>query len=265
MDHAELTVFTVADERYEPFVLPYLTTVLVHNPTARVEIHLERPEVFAAENTSPLGLLGDLFGDRVVLGRADFAAARIPNAARFLETPSSMAPYLYIGDIDIVVLEDIAARHLPQLEKTGLPYSNILRPGKPHLSGLHFTRWDARFPLPSGVVQGVSDEALLHDQVAATGPLPDPAETYRPIHGFHLSLNRDPRRKGNGWGGYDHRPYVQSYRQLLAHPAWQRTAPHFDRRFRQLLAMLETCLVYRHPDLMEGFEPTPGTDARFWW
>lgn len=96
--------------------------------------------------------------------------------------------YVYIGDIDIIVLDStIVDQHLKLMAKTGLPYSNRARGGpRAQLSGLHFTRYDAYYPVPDvsdiDITQEV-DEALLYKIVQRRG-LPIQDQIPRPFPAF---------------------------------------------------------------------------------
>jgi hypothetical protein len=253
-----LTVFTSANQRYEPFLLPYAASVLAHNVDAVVEIALGDPVRYQAENGAALEILRGHLGSRLHLRGGDFSLA--PNSVRFLEIPAHRGQYVYIGDIDIIVVEEIAPLHLAAMARTGRPYSNIKRPGKERLSGLHFTEWDAYYPhpkLPRNMIN--HDEVYLFQMVQAKGhPIPDESETFRPLHGFHLSLNRDPRTKKNGWGGVRHQPYAEAYARFRATPVWTELAPLFDERFKRVLFNLEMILAGRFPDILDQTPPTPG-------
>jgi SAM-dependent methyltransferase len=99
---------------------------------------------------------------------------------------------------------------------SGLPYSNIVRDKSKRLSGLHFTKYDAYYPLPdiADLVQSVyNDEELLYSIVERKGFLYNNDKYYavkkrRPIHCLHLSLNRLPfsyHKERVSWGmSYQH-------------------------------------------------------------
>lgn len=254
------TFFTSANQGYEPFVLPYMASVLINNPDAVVEICLERPLAFEVANADALALLREWFGPKVTVRRGAFQGLA-PNSVRFLETPSQLTEYTYIGDIDILVLEHLTPKHLAQMKKTGLPFSNIIRPTTPpRLSGLHFTESSAHYPLPSldGVdIRKVGDENLLYLQVEAKGiGLPDPEEKWRPAHGLHFSLNRPVKRPGTtDWGIA--LPLAMAYAQFRDEPRWRELIPMFDRRYLHLLLVLETAIEAHFPeiDLFAGRPP----------
>lgn len=258
-----LTVFTAANRKYEPFVLPFAASVLTHNPEAVAEIALEDAEAFKAENTTAMEVLERHLGPRLHVRNGSFAGLT-PNSVRFLETPERAAEHVYIGDIDILVLEPIAPFHLAQMAKTGRPYSNIKRPGKERLSGLHFSRWDAYYPRPDIPRTMINhDEFYLYQLVAARGhELPDESESVRPLHGFHLSLNIDPRMT-HGWGGTRNPKLASAYSALRTGPMWQELVPHLDERFRRLLFVLDVLMVGRFPKIFDAAPLPDDTRARF--
>lgn len=264
-----LTVFTVASHSHELYVLPYLACVLANDQDAVVEIVLEDPARFAASNTEALALLDRFFEGRYALSPGDFAGMT-PNTLRFLATPTLVNEHVYIGDIDILVLEPIAPGHLEHMARTGLPYSNVTRPPKHRrLSGRHFTRWDAFYPRPpeARLERLHHDEATLFDLVTARGlPLPDPEDTYRPVHGFHLSLNRDPRAAEKlpapTWCVHYSAEHARAYARLRSSAPWRELAPHFDVRYQRILFLAEAMLATRFRDELEGTPPSPGLCIR---
>lgn len=262
-----VNVFTAANGKYEPFVLPYAVSILAHNPEAVVEIALEDDARFREENADALSALSALSGlaDRLILRAGDFS--RLPaNSVRFIETPTRKADYIYIGDIDILVLEEIAPAHLASMNRTGLPYSNIKRPGKTALSGLHFSRWEAFFPHADAKRDRINlDEGYLYDLIEARGlPLPHEDEKFRPIHGFHLSLNRDPRTTRNTWGGVN-KHMAEAFARFRTSELWLAVSPFFDRRYKRVLFTLEVMLAAKFPEVMETSSPTPGLSLKNEW
>ena len=244
---ATVLFFTAANLLYEPFVVPYAVSVLHHNPDSVVEVCIEDTDRFRAAYADALAVVSRHFPDRLVLRGGQFGGLKV-TSPRFLETPSVHYEYTYIGDIDILILEPrVAARHLEHMARTGLPYSNILRPNKPRLSGLHFTRTDAHYPIvmPSDWDFGTGNtEELLYRFIVEKGlPLPDPADTFRPTHGIHLSIKRTPTRApaaGPPWRVA--RYHVKPYLALWEVPAWREVAVHFHPAYRALLMVLEATI-----------------------
>ncbi len=244
------TFFTACNRLYEPFALPYMASVLAHNPTAAVELCMEDPARFVLDSQAALGILADRFGrDRFLLREGRFDGV-FPNSVRFLEQPEIEAPYTYIGDIDILILEEVTPVHLKRIAETGLPYSNIQRPNKRRLSGLHFTSSGAFYPQAAvrrfDLRRGL-DEELLYRLVAARKlPLPDPSDTFRPVHGFHLSISRLPTGHPH-WGL--HRQQAEAYLAMKKSELWTSLMPHFHAAYLALLLMLDLSLQNKIPEL----------------
>ena len=250
------TIFSSANELYEMYVLPYVVSALIHNPDARVEICLTDASSFMDRNHAGVDILHDHFArDRVLFRNIDTGVGAPPNSVRFLETPQIHTEYTYIGDIDILILEQISPLHIRRMSQASLPYSNVLRPGRQALTGLHFTRTDFHYPAPPPPdVKLNLDEELLYTLVFSKGVGFPPPSWLRPIHGFHLSPNRSPipydapNQRTPNWGIMtSSRKSLATYENLTDHPTWQAIYPCFDRRYRLLLALLELALAHQHP------------------
>lgn len=270
-----LTVFTVADRRYEPFVLPYIASVLSHNSSAFVEIVVECDSQLPDETFQAQEIVAASLGARFRLRQADLGG-QAPTL-RFLMAPETTSDYAYIGDVDVLVLEEIAPAHLSHMAQTGLPYSNIRRPRKERLSGLHFTEWSAFYPRSP-------DEAALLDEVKANyrvkgidehylfrlikergRGLPDPEDTFRPEHGLHLTLSRDPLTRRGNWGGLRDPVRVQQYLAFQSTLLWQELAPLLSRRYRMILAAVNTAVACTWPEKVADMKSAPGTKLSDCW
>ena len=245
------TFFTFANRNYEMFVLPYIASALIHNEDARVEICLEDSNRFRDANAQGMRGLVRRYGDDRLLVRDVVSSKGIPpNSVRFLETPEAITEFTYIGDIDILIVERVSQWHIDRMVSASLPYSNTLRAGKRALTGLHFTRSDAYYPVsPPSDANLNLDEELLYMLVASRGvPLP-PNEWNRPVHGYHFSPNRSPLnaivngKKTLGWGLNKSRKYFAAYEALQRNSIWQTMYPEFDRRYRLLLGLVDLALA----------------------
>jgi len=255
------TFFTVADTRYELFVLPYVASVLAHNTDARVEICLHDADEIGRRSDIALRLLAEFHSDDRVLLRNIETTGVPPNSARFLETPKVLTEYTYIGDIDILVLEAVSDIHIERMDELGLPYSNQVRTGRRALSGLHFTRSDAYYPVVPPVGNPHGDEALLYALVTARGWATPPEGIKRPgVHGYHMSPNRSPlspqagSRSTVAWGLGRSEAHLAAYRALKQSDLWRELFPLFDVRYRLLLGLLDLGLAWRYPG--EGPRPS---------
>lgn len=239
-----LLFFSACDSEYEQFVAPYIFSALFFNPSARVEICLQDPDAYARKHNSSLDVISNKFPGRFLIRSGNFSE-KFRNSVRFLERPEMSSEYTYIGDMDILILEDILPYHLDSMKQTGLPYSNVVRPNSTRLTGLHFTRTDAYYPLPTldGIDLKRNDEMLLYQLVERKGHKPSPAKK-RPIHGFHFSIRRNP----GGNPAWDlEAKYIPAYLKLRADEDWGWLLPTLGPLFWVCLLTAENVLEARHP------------------
>ena len=263
----KLTVFTACNSKYEPFVLPYVLSVLYFNENTKVEISLERPKLFESENIEAIDILRGHLGNRFTFSRQPPLEVS-PNSLRFLTTPQQKTEYVYIGDIDIIILEEIMTPHIENMKQTGLPYSNIKRPNKNALTGLHFSKWDAYYPIAAIHNKNLInlDEQLLYELICDRGlQLPTEEHSFRPIHGYHLSLSRYPTGPGIKWEDIQSEQNFRRYKKLKKSPIWLETAPLFHLNYRYLICTLEAVLCEVFPHLLFDFENTPKTKPSELW
>ena len=249
------TFFTVALGQYELFVLPYIASALTHNEDADVEICLQDSGGFQRANATALGLLAEFFGDDRFRLRGITMSGVPPSSVRFLEVPSVMTEFTYIADIDILILESVSTIHIRRMARQGLPYSNMLRPGRQALSGLHFTRSDAYYPVMTPAHTKLDRaEYLLYDLVAGRGWGTPPHERRPGVHGYHLSPNRSPvslivdGRRAPSWGLDRSSSHFLAYRSFMETPIWRALLPHLDSRYLQLLGLLDLGLALHHSE-----------------
>jgi hypothetical protein len=234
--------FTVAAGDYKQFVLPYMFTVLYYNMDAYVEIVVD-DERFIAQNEMALRFLRTNFGDRIRLSAREIDQ-RDSASLRFLMTPETLSEYVYIGDVDFLILEgNITDIHLANSIKLGLPYSNVVRPGTRRLSGLHFTRRDAYYPvepLPPSFVKDAIDEEMLYEMVRRKGH-GMPTGRFRPGHGIHFSPKRElviPEGDTPTWGLTEY--LWRLYKELRSTSEWQGFRGFFDPAYSRLLDKLDS-------------------------
>jgi len=241
-----LVIYTTANRPYEPFVLPYMASCLEFNPGAYVEVGVEDADRFRRENYEALELLHARYGASMDVTTADFSHGA-PHSARFLNESETQREFIYIGDIDIFILEEIAPKHIEIMKTINLPYSNILRKGRKALSGLHFSRTDAFYPLPEVDETIVNlDEAMLYQMVVKKGlQLPPEDFNERPLHGFHMSLNRRPYcSQGYYWGlnGLLVKPYLN----FTQTDFWQSFLLLLDVPYQALFTSMDFTLELRY-------------------
>jgi len=230
-------------------------------------------------NPTDIEKLKGIFGDRFLIRepRPDMKDwhlnAKHPlqaNTVRFLERPNMMAEYTYIGDVDIILLDNnIVADHIIHTEILKLPYSNVKRNGIENLTGLHFVEtqtyyetvtedWQSEIisRLNVGSLNIFDENLLYHMMVEAFGvpeidadpdtcrPDAEPGPEgpwlykYRPQHGFHLSLNRpQPTHPQHGWGITEKR--IEKYKAMDTQEQWLASKETFHPDYNELLSLLE--------------------------
>lgn len=219
----KILFFTCATKFYENFVTPYIFFAAIHNSSSSFEFIVDDIASFKDRHQQSLNWL--IKNLNIVISLQDKQALmnhpRVENSIRFVNQPKIKAEFVYIGDVDIMIMEDIASWHQPIFE-AGLPYSNIVRPGTLRLSGLHFAKYSSHYPLPD-ITDLINlennDEELLYKIVERKGLLYSNEKYFsikntRPVHGLHMSLNRLPfsyKKERVGWGmSYSHLARAES-------------------------------------------------------
>ena len=193
---AKLTFVTCANEAYYKFVAPFIFSCLHQEPEALVEIFVSDINLLKKKYKQSLDLLNDKYGDQFLLTEACFEGI-MPNTVRFVNTPSRKSDYVYIVDIDIFYTQaEIFTTLVNATRRANQPFSNIVRvrENEDRLSGLHFTEWDALYPLPDFSdldLLETNDEVVLFNLVSRkTGKEPRRDLEFRPAFGIHMSPNR---------------------------------------------------------------------------
>ena len=189
-----LTFVTCANEPYYKFIAPFVFSCLYHEPEALVEIFVSDINLLKKKYKQSLDLLNDKYGDKLLLTEACFEGI-LPNTVRFINTPSRKTDYIYIVDIDLFYTHSgIFTALADNIKKSNQPFSNMVREGTDRLSGLHFTQWDALYPLPDFSdldLLNTNDEVILFNLVSRkTGKEPRRDLKFRPAFGIHMSPNR---------------------------------------------------------------------------
>jgi len=200
--------YTTANKEYEHFVPLYIYFALRSNPDSYVEIGIEDVASYKEENKSQIEVLDNLFGDQYTLTTVNFDGV-LPGAVRFITEPTLVdhADYVYIGDIDILLIDDdIESQHLENMRKHDAPFSNEIRPPDKtenlhyRLTGLHFAPTDIQYPLPNldsvdyttdTNIRG-ADEHALYTIMSLKGKMISRNMSFRPEHGIHMRTDAHP-------------------------------------------------------------------------
>lgn len=212
-EKADLLFYTCANQKYFEFAILYPLFVLQRNPEAVVEIGICNLKKFKKKYAHLIDFYNKAYPKKILFSSI-YAGNILPNSIRFLTQPHLKSRYVYIGDVDILILENILASHLDNIAKHNLDFSNICRPGTRKLSGLHFIEYDKMYPvkIPFGInLHKKNDEDLLYLLMKNKGlRIPDEQKcTYRPTHGLHVSyFSRPPL------------PTLTTLDNKAAYPAW---------------------------------------------
>lgn len=258
-----INFFTLAIGKYKRFIAPYVTSVLINNKDAVCEIITDAPR------TKELDAVCDIFGDRCMIWTDTKSIVtsqnqlvdinRAPNAFRFLTVPSRLEEMTYIGDVDVLVLDnDVSIQHNEHMKEIGLPYSNIVRDynaKRPRLTGLHCVKTTDYYYhkddngnniiqnliqtyIDFGLYSRYGDEELLYMLCKEGIGIPHKT-TFRPVHGIHISPNRQPfEHKGvPGWGISAER--MSQYRKMKEKPEWKEAYKYFDEDYKKMLILVE--------------------------
>lgn len=124
------------------------------------------------------------------------------NSVRFVSEPTIKNKYVYITDVDIFIFTDNYFINLiDDMKRKNNKYSNLVRPNRKQLTGLHFTEYDAYYPVPKQEKYDICDEVLLFNIVKSKGIKIDMHTQYRPNPGIHASPSR-PHVNSIGYVGW---------------------------------------------------------------
>lgn len=193
-----LLFYTCATGFYKDFVIPFIFFASSSNRGSSFEILVDNLESFNEKHRKSLDyFMGN--GIEVVIREIPNLEykPKMDNSYRFITEPELTKEYVYIGDIDIMIVEDILTIHSKVFDK-GYAYSNIKRKNLNRLSGLHLCKHADQYPLPdiSDLIKSIhNDEELLYrimDRKDMIYSEEEYASINRPQHGIHMSKNRLP-------------------------------------------------------------------------
>jgi hypothetical protein len=250
---ATVLFFTSADRQYEDYAPLYAFSILSHVKDSVVEVGVEDDHSFRSRHGAAWAHVGACFGRHKLIVRSvpwalPHGRSILPNTVRFLVIPKLRAGYVYIGDIDIIILDrQLLSMHLNHMKTTGLPYSNSVRPRTTRMSGLHFSRFDAYYPVPdvSDLDLGrMNDEMVLYEIIKRKRLELQNRIWYRPVHGIHISPNRAPealidhqgRVVNPGWGISF---YARQWSETAAEPRFQELRGLLSARVRDALRKID--------------------------
>lgn len=247
-------LYSCANAPYQDFVPLFAFSALALDPRFAVEAGVQDSAAFTTDHGPALDLIEQTFPGRftwraVSWKQSDGTKLR-PHVVRFVTPPRTEREYVFISDIDFVFLNrDLIDQHFRIMGRLGLPYSNSVRPGTRRTSGLHFTRWDALYPLPdlSGLdLHHANDEENLSAILQRKGlPLQDKVWE-RPSPGVHISPSREmnPSEKdGRRIPGWSWQPFAAEHQAFWAREDARALRPLLSARLREALDRLDQAIA----------------------
>lgn len=193
-----LMFFTYANAKYHVFATLYPLFALISNPDAVVEIIISDYELFEKNYANIIKFYDEIYPSKVRFTPVTSVEVKNirPGSVRFLKQPTLKAEYVYIGDVDIFIMESILNYHLDFMARHQSDFSNVLR-SKIRLTGLHFISYDKMYPVetpPNTDLLRTNDEVLLC-KIMREKNLRFPINatlSERPVHGLHVSYFSRP-------------------------------------------------------------------------
>jgi len=193
--------------RYQNFIIPYTFFALMNNKNSHVEMVVEDVEKFKIKYKNELEELNKIerIKNNYLIRKMKFKRNNnIPNVYRFYEVPTVKSKYTYIGDIDIMIMEDILPEYFLKFWPGKLPYNNMVRkPNKINITGLQMVKTDKYFTKDFIDCQErqylknlgcndnvLNDEFILGQMCKEIHGLPPNSYRFRPDCGIHFSPNR---------------------------------------------------------------------------
>lgn len=186
------TVFSCVNLKYSDYIPMFVYSMLHHNNDVVVEIGVD--ELIESES---IQYLKHAFKERFIIYPIEFKRITVngksfktcPHIIRFINEPKTKNDYVFISDIDMITLEQNITDI--NVKKMGLNNcNNIVRPQGNRITGLHFSKWNAYYPLD---LNFVDDELMSHDEnflyewvINKKG---NAVSGYIPQHGIHICSN----------------------------------------------------------------------------
>lgn len=214
MQSKQLLFYTGATNFFHNYIPLYFLFGALSNPGASFEFLVRDVPRMQALHGQSLDRIASVFDCVYYLHDVATRTCRktplMENSYRFLLQPFLRAEYVYIGDIDILLTENILEWHQAFLDSQ-LPFYNQIRPNSKRLTGLHLARYDDLYPLEEALWDycGLNDEEILYKNYELKGALSSTGldalqvKLGRPYCGIHMSVNRLPFAgdlEAPGWG-----------------------------------------------------------------
>ena len=176
MQSRQLLFYTGATKFFHNYIPLYFLFGALANPGASFEFLVRDIPRMQALHGQSLDRIASVFDCVYYLHDVATRACRktplMENSYRFLLQPFLKAEYVNVGEIDILLTENILARHQAYVDSQ-LPFYNQIRPVYKRLTGLHLARYVDMYPLEEGLWDycELKDEEILYKDYELKGRL----------------------------------------------------------------------------------------------
>ena len=262
-DNVELTFVLSVNECYLMFVLPFIWFSGIYHPNATYDIYV-------------LGSCSILNKNNLIKGCQEIVNSKHNNiciSLTFISHPNChpmyyrfladgyvrfKPKYCYIGDVDVMICENILPFHVGRIENSPYIYCNEVRGyngGYSRMSGLMFVlakeyyqkTKDIRLKYLSGYSKN-GDELMLYDIVKESNLEIRPSVTnssdfmkLRPAHGVHMSLNRYPFKNTTTVCDVVNSSYGHIFKTIVGTSDFLKLMKIYDREFLIVLDKFLAC------------------------
>ena len=238
-------IYTCCDEKYSHFIPLFCAALLYSNDNIDIEIGVSISKLTNEEELA-LEYLKNKFKDSQILIRYNMFTVyynksntnqaiyegneMMINSIRFVSEPIIKDTYTYISDIDIISLEhNFSNIHINEMNKNNLVYDNIVRKNT--------VKTKYQYPLNyKNLKTDINDEQLLLN-ICKDKYMINRELTFRPVHGIHMSLNRNITITENipGWGADK---WKYKWKQFISTDIYKTIEKSFSSMIKELIENL---------------------------
>lgn len=222
-----ILIYTCCDEEYSHYIPIFCNLLLRADKYFRIDIEIGVSLNKLSNNEEKaLQYLKDKYNNSKILIKynffkqfkkfASYKNKKMPiNCVRFISKTKIKNKYIYIIDIDLLILKKNFYIYLiDDMIKRKSCYSNIVRSSNNALSGLHFILYDKYYPIPKQKEYNIVDENLLYNIVKSKGIIIDNKTQFRPVFGIHPSPSR-PKVEENKLPGWNAENYKKEWIEYI--------------------------------------------------
>lgn len=152
----DVLFYVTANEAYHHYIPSFVISALLSNPDSLVEVAIDQFDIFKEKYGSIIEFYDRYFPKRVLLHKLEKSKEVLnlclgkrheANTYRFVVPPYLKAKYVYITDIDVIILKNVKEHFLPKIKYYGLDFFNVKRPQQERLNGqIQFIEYKKMYP-----------------------------------------------------------------------------------------------------------------------